>query len=51
MHFGKICHMGSVDSMFASDAPAYVRELVASIPGRGPLHGDECDEERSHQAM
>jgi peptide/nickel transport system ATP-binding protein len=51
MHLGKICHMGSVDSMFASDAPAYVRELVASIPGRGSLHCNECDEERSHQAV
>jgi peptide/nickel transport system ATP-binding protein len=41
MHLGRICHMGSVDSMFASDTPAYVRELVASIPGRGSLHRDE----------
>ncbi len=36
MHLGRICHMGSIDSLFAPDAPAYVRELVASIPGRGP---------------
>jgi peptide/nickel transport system ATP-binding protein len=34
MHHGRICHMGSVDSLFAPEAVLYVRDLVASIPGR-----------------
>jgi peptide/nickel transport system ATP-binding protein len=35
MHLGRICHRGNVDSLFAPDAIPYVRDLVASLPGRG----------------
>ncbi|SDR64353.1 peptide/nickel transport system ATP-binding protein [Rhizobiales bacterium GAS113] len=49
MHLGRICHMGSVDSLFAPDAPPYVRELVASIPGRGAPNRDERNESRADQ--
>jgi peptide/nickel transport system ATP-binding protein len=31
---GSICHIGSVDSLFAADAHPYVKNLIASIPGR-----------------
>ena len=51
MHLGRICHMGSVNSMFAPNAPAYVRELVASIPGRRTLQGEDCKEQRSHRVV
>jgi peptide/nickel transport system ATP-binding protein len=41
MHLGRICHRGSVDSLFAPDAIPYVRDLVASIPGRALLSGTD----------
>ena len=41
MHRGRICHTGSVDSLFVPDAVPYVRELVASIPGRGASSRDD----------
>ena len=51
MQLGRICHMGSVDSLFAPDAPAYVRELVASIPGRGPGCGETPGQGRRERAL
>jgi peptide/nickel transport system ATP-binding protein len=47
MHLGRICHMGTVDSLFAPSAPHYVRELVASIPGRGVPNRDDRNESRA----
>lgn len=31
---GRICHTGTVDTLFAADAHPYVKQLIESVPGR-----------------
>lgn len=35
---GQVCHVGDVDSLLAEDAHPYVKELIASLPGRRQFH-------------
>lgn len=34
MLHGRICHIGSIDSLFSADAHPYVKQLIASVPSR-----------------
>jgi peptide/nickel transport system ATP-binding protein len=44
---GRVCHAGTVDSLFAADAHPYVLDLLASLPGQRRRDTDRLDGEPS----